>query len=76
MSTKIIKKLNGKKLSTLVEKYNYYIEDFMDNECYEMTQGQYEKLKNKRVSIEVLHDDPNYDYIIFIDKFSAYCIFA
>lgn len=76
MDKKSVKKLNGKKLSTLIEKYNYYIDDFMDEETNEMTQAQYEKLKNNKVEIEILANDFNYNYIIRVENFEAWCIFA
>lgn len=75
MNEKTIRKLQGKKLSALVKKYGYRIDDFMDDEDNEMTQAQYEKLKNHRVDIEILANDFNYNYIIRVGNFEAWCIF-
>ena len=76
MNEKTIMKLRGKKLSTLVEKYGYRIDDFMDEETNEMTRPQYEMLKNHKVDIEILANDFNYNYIIRVGNFEAYCIFV
>nr|DAR11914.1 MAG TPA: hypothetical protein [Caudoviricetes sp.] len=32
-------------------------------------------LKNKKVNLEVLKNDPNYDFILKVDNFEAYCVF-
>ena len=78
MNKKSIKKLiDNKKLSILVEKYNYEIIDFMSNDDdHEMSNDEYEMLKNHKVKVEFLGNDPNYDYIIKVDNFEAYCIFV
>lgn len=78
MDKKFIKKfVDNKKLSILVEGYNYELIDFMSNDdCHEMSNGEYEMLKNHKVKVEFLANDPNYDYIIKVDNFEAYCIFV
>lgn len=78
MNKKAIKRLvDNKKLSILVEKYNYGLIDFLSNDDdHEMTKAEYEMLKNHKVKVEFLDDDPNYDYIIKVDNFEAYCIFV
>ena len=78
MDKRFIKNLVGKKLSTLIEKYNFYICDFLDDDNNEMSSDDYNKLKNNKIKkIEFLIDDPNYDYIIYIDNcdFTMYGIF-
>lgn len=40
-----------------------------------MSNDAYNLLKNNKVSLEILNNDPNYDYILKIDKFEAYCIY-
>ena len=75
INAKTVKKLNGKKLSTLVNNYQFNIFDFLDGECEEMSNEAYNLLKNNKVSLEVLNNDPNYDFILKVDKFEAYCIF-
>ena len=78
MSKKFIKKfIDNKKLSILVEKYNYRLDNFLSNDDdSELTEAQYEMLKNHKVKVEFLDNDPNYDYIIKVDNFEAYCIFV
>lgn len=76
MDKKSVKKLNGKKLSTLVQNYRYNIEDFLDEDLDEMTWAHYDMLKNHKVEIEILENDFNYDYIIRVENFEAWCIFA
>ena len=75
INAKNVKKLNGKKLSTLVKKYNFNIEDFLDDNCEEMLIEAYELLKSDKVRLLVLKNDTNYDYVLTIDKYEAYCIF-
>lgn len=73
---KFIKNLVNKKLSTLVEKYNFDISQFLDDDDNEMTSANYEMLKNHKVDkVDILDDDYNYDFIIHIDKFDFYGIF-
>ena len=75
INAKNVKKLDGKKLSTLVKKYNFNIEDFLDDNCEEMLIEAYELLKSDKVRLLVLKNDTNYDYVLTIDKYEAYCIF-
>ena len=75
LNEKSVKRLNGKKLSTIVENYNFIISDFFDDNYEEMSNDAYNLLKNNKVSLEILNNDPNYDYILKIDKFEAYCIY-
>ena len=75
INAKNVKKLDGKKLSTLVKKFNFNIEDFLDDNCEEMLIEAYELLKNNKVKLFVLKNDTNYDYVLTIDKYEAYCIF-
>lgn len=76
MTKKFVKNLVGKKLSTIVEKYHYDMCQFLDDDNIEMTLDDYEKLKNHKIDkVEFLINDFNYDYIIYVDKFSQYCIF-
>lgn len=72
---KIVKKLNGKKLSTLIKYYNFNIDDFLDDDCKEMTNEAYNLLKNKKAKLIMLKNDPNYDFILKVENFEAYCIF-
>lgn len=77
MDKKFVKNLVGKKLSTLIEKLNYDIFNFLSNDDdHEMSNDEYEMLKNHKVKVEFLDNDPNYDYIIKVDNFEAYCIFV
>ena len=75
LNAKTVKMLNGKKLSTLVKNYNFNIVDFLDNNCEEMSNEAYNLLKNNKVSLEVLKNDPNYDFVLKIDNFEVYCVF-
>lgn len=75
LNAKTVKMLNGKKLSTLVKNYNFKTVDFLDNNCEEMSNEVYNLLKNNKVSLEVLKNDPNYDFVLKIDNFEAYCVF-
>ena len=75
INAKNVKKLDGKKLSTLVKKFNFSIEDFLDDNCEEMLIEAYELLKSDKVRLLVLKNDTNYDYVLTIDKYEAYCIF-
>ena len=75
MDKKFVKKLQGKKLSTLVEKYGFCIDDFMDENTNEMSRAQYEMLKNHKVTIEFLENDFNYNYIVTVENFDAYCVY-
>lgn len=73
----ITKFIDNKKLSILVEKYNYRLDDFLSNDDdHELTKAEYEMLKNHKAKVEFLDNDPNYDYIIKVDNFEAYCIFV
>lgn len=75
LNEKTVKMLNGKKLSTLVKNYNFNIVDFLDDNCEEMSNEEYNLLKNNKVSLKVLKNDPNYDFVLKIDNFEVYCIF-
>lgn len=73
---KIVKKFNGKKLSTLIKYYNFNIDDFLDDNCKEMTNEAYNLLKNHKAKLIMLKNDPNYDFIVKVANFEAYCIFT
>lgn len=75
LNEKSVKRLNGKKLSTIVENYKFNIFDFLDDNCEEMSNDAYNLLKNNKVSLEILNNDSNYDFILKIDKFEAYCTY-
>lgn len=75
LNAKTVKKLNGKKLSTLVKNYNFNIIDFLDDNCEEMSNEAYNLLKNNKAELIMLKNDPNYDFILKVDNFEAYCIF-
>ena len=75
LNEKSVKRLNGKKLSTIIEKYHFDIFNFLDDDCEEMSNEAYNLLKNNKVNLEVLNNDPNYDFILKIDKFEAYCVY-
>ena len=78
MDKKFIKKfVDNKKLSILVEKYKFELYDFLSNDDdHEMSNDEYEMLKNHKVKVEFLDNDPNYNYIIKVGNFEAYCIFV
>lgn len=75
INAKTVKILNGKKLSTIIEKYQFDIFNFIDNNGEEMSNSAYKALKNKKVNLEMLKNDPNYDFMLKVDNFIACCIF-
>ena len=75
INAKTVKILNGKKLSTIIEKYQIDIFNFIDNNGEEMSNNAYKALKNKKVNLEMLKNDPNYDFMLKVDNFIACCIF-
>lgn len=75
INAKTVKILNGKKLSTIIEKYQIDIFNFIDNNGEEMSNSAYKALKNKKVNLEMLKNDPNYDFMLKVDNFIACCIF-
>lgn len=75
INAKTVKILNGKKLSTIIEKYQFDIFNFIDNNGEEMSNNAYKALKNKKVNLEMLKNDPNYDFMLKVDNFIACCIF-
>ena len=54
INAKTVKILNGKKLSTIIEKYQFDIFNFIDNNGEEMSNNVYKALKNKKVNLEML----------------------
>ena len=75
INVKNVKELNGKKLSTIIKNYNFNIFDFLDDNCEEMSKEAYNLLKNNKVELIMLKNDPNYDFVLKVDNFEAYCIF-
>lgn len=75
INAKTVKILNGKKLSTIIKKYQFDIFNFIDNNGEEMSNNAYKALKNKKVNLEMLKNDPNYDFMLKVDNFIACCIF-
>lgn len=45
INEKSVKRLNGKKLSTIIENYNFDIFNFLDDNCEEMSNDTYNLLK-------------------------------
>lgn len=84
INAKNVKKLfNGKKLSDYVKNYlNGEFYYFLNNNCEEMSQNNYEALKNNKIYVEIIKDvkyseDCHVDYIIKIKncEFELECIF-
>lgn len=75
INSKTVKKFNGKKLSTIVNNYKFNIIDFLDDKCEEMSIETYNLLKNNKVKLIMLINDPNYDFVLKVNNFEAYCVF-
>lgn len=76
INKKTVKKLDGKKLSTIVEKYQFGIDGFLTVDgSEEMAERTYEVLKNNKVSLKLLTKDPNYDFVLTVDNYEAYCVY-
>lgn len=81
INEKNVKKLNGKKLSTIIEKYGFRIDGFLNidekyGELYaEMQIEDYKLLKNKKVTVEILKDDWNFNFLINVDRFEFFGVF-
>ena len=69
-----MKELKNKKLNYIIEKNILFIDEFLDENLCSMTQAQYEKLKNIKIKVKKLKNDPNYNFEIIVENFSAYCL--
>lgn len=69
-----MKELKDKKLNYIIEKNILFIDEFLDENLCSMTQAQYEKLKNIKIKVKKLKNDPNYNFEIIVENFSAYCL--
>ena len=58
LNEKFVKRLNGKKLSAIIKNCKFNIFDFLDDDCEKMSNEAYNLLKNNKISLEVLNNDP------------------